>query len=95
MDLHLPKSRFRVVDYETLATETEPVVRQLLEFCGLRFEDACLNFQDNTAPTATASVTQVRQPMYTSSIGRWQKYGAPLQPALDILRANNLLDDET
>ncbi|WOR15877.1 sulfotransferase [Hyphomonas sp. FCG-A18] len=88
----LPASRFRIVDYETLATEPETEIRQLLEFCGLPFEEACLEFQKNRAPVATASVAQVRQPMYTSSIARWERYKDHLGPALAVLNDRGLLD---
>lgn len=87
----LPGTRFRVVDYESLVDDPEHEIRDLLDFCGLEFETACLNFQDNSAPVATASVAQVRQPMYSTSKGRWKKYQQYLQPALDVLSARNLL----
>lgn len=82
----LPSSRFTLVDYETLVEEPEAETRRLLEFCGLDFEQACLDFQENTAPVATASVAQVRQPMYRSSVDRWKRYQPQLEPALEILR---------
>lgn len=87
----LPDTRFRVVDYEALVDDPEPEIRVLLDFCGLEFEAACLNFQGNSAPVATASLAQVRQPMYSTSKGRWKKYRQHLQPALDVLHARNLL----
>lgn len=87
----LPEARFRVVDYEALVEDPERQIRQILDYCALEFETACLNFQENSAPVATASVAQVRQPMYSTSKGRWQKYQQHLQPALEILKARNLL----
>ena len=84
--IELPSSRFTLVDYETLVEEPEAETRRLLEFCGLDFEQACLDFQENTAPVATASVAQVRQPMYRSSVDRWKRYQPQLEPALEILR---------
>jgi len=88
----LPNTRFKVVDYEALATQPDPIIRDMLDFCDLPFEQACMDFQNNSAPTATASVTQVRRAMYTSSIGKWKDYQAALKPALDILRDHNLID---
>jgi len=88
----LPNTRFKVVDYEALATQPEPVIRDMLDFCDLPFEQACIDFQNNSAPTATASVTQVRRAMHTSSIGKWKDYQAGLKPALDILRDHHLID---
>lgn len=82
----LPSSRFTVVDYESVVEAPEAETRRLLEFSGLDFEQACLEFQDNSAPVATASVAQVRQPMYRFAVGRWKRYQAQLEPALEILR---------
>lgn len=90
----LPPSRFTVVDYEDLVDNPEAEIRRLLEFSGLTFEPACLQFHNNPAPVATASVAQVRQPIYTSAKGRWKRYRAPLEPALKILRERGRLEKE-
>ena len=71
----LPKSRFMQVGYEDIINDQETQTRRLLDFSGLDFEQACLNFQDNTAAVSSASAVQVRQPLYAGSIGRWKKYG--------------------
>ena len=68
--------RILEVDYETLVESQEASSRQLLEFCGLPWDDACLRFEDNPAPVATASAVQVRKPMYRSSLKRWKHYEA-------------------
>jgi len=62
------------VSYEKLVTNQEEESRRILSFCGLAWEDACLTFHRNLAPSMTASLAQVRQPVYTSSIGRWKNY---------------------
>jgi tetratricopeptide (TPR) repeat protein len=62
------------VEYETLVESQEPSTRRLLEFCELPWNEACLHFEDNPSPTATASAVQVRQPMNRRSIGRWKNY---------------------
>ncbi len=82
---HLPADRFREVSYEAIVDDFEPSVRALLDFCGLPFETACLNFHENTAPVATASAAQVRQPLYRSALDRWKRYRPGIDPALDIL----------
>lgn len=87
----LPPERFRVVHYERVVTELDSEVRRLLAFCGLPFEAACLAFHENAAPVATASSAQVREPLYTSALGRWKRYEAGLKPALDILDAAGCL----
>jgi tetratricopeptide (TPR) repeat protein len=72
---HLPSDRFTEVHYEELVGDQEAQSRRLVEFCGLDWDPACLEFHRNTAPVATASSVQVRSPIYTTSIGRWKRYG--------------------
>ena len=62
------------VSYEKLVTNQEEESRRILSYCGLAWEDTCLTFHRNLAPSMTASLAQVRQPVYTSSIGRWRNY---------------------
>jgi tetratricopeptide (TPR) repeat protein len=71
----LPADRFTEVRYEDIVFDQEVQTRRLLDFCELGWEDACMNFHQNTAPVSTASSVQVRQPLYSGSIGRWKKYG--------------------
>jgi hypothetical protein len=66
------------IHYEDIVFDQENQTRRLLEFCGLTWEEACLRFHENTAPVSTASSVQVRQPLYSGSIGRWKKYGSAL-----------------
>lgn len=87
----LPPERFTVVHYEQVVTAQEAETRRLLAFCGLPFEAGCLAFHENAAPVATASSAQVREPLYTSALGRWRRYEAGLKPALDILEAEGCL----
>jgi hypothetical protein len=68
------------VDYEQVVANQESESRRLIEFCGLDWEDDCLNFEKNTAPVATASSAQVRQPIYTNAVERWKRYEQDLQP---------------
>lgn len=72
---HVPASRFFELHYEDIVYDQEDQTRRLLDFCGLTWNEACLRFHENTAPVATASSVQVRQPLYSGSIGRWKKYG--------------------
>jgi hypothetical protein len=82
----LPKDRFTEVAYEDIVADLEGQVRRLLDFCGLGFEEACLHFEVNAAPVATASAAQVRQPIYSSSAGRWLRYRKHLEPLIQALR---------
>lgn len=90
----LPASRFTEVKYEQIIADQDGETRRLLDFCGVEFEEACLNFHQNEAPIATASSVQVRQPLYSSSIGRWKKYGDGLQPLMDILASEGIQINE-
>jgi hypothetical protein len=67
------------LDYETLVTEPEPTLAALRTFIGAT--EPVLATQDNSAPVQSASVWQARQPVYTTSIGRWRQY-APYVPEL-------------
>lgn len=69
----LPLPLFEL-DYETLVQQPEPVLRELLQFCNLSWHPGCFNPQNTTQSTATASFWQVRQPLYHSSISRYQHY---------------------
>jgi len=54
--------------------DLEGVARQLVAWGGLEWEPACLAFHETRRPVRTASVTQVRQPLYQKSVGRWKHY---------------------
>ena len=74
------------VHYEELAQKPEVEIPKLLSACGLELQDACLHFNKSKAVVRTASAFQVRQPMYTSSVGLWQKYEEFLAPMIDELK---------
>jgi len=75
----LPEDRFTEVHYEDIVHAQEKETRRLLSFCDLPWDEACLRFHENAAPVSTASSVQVRQPLYSGSIGRWRKYGDSLK----------------
>jgi tetratricopeptide (TPR) repeat protein len=81
----LPEGVFLEVRYEELVTDNEAQARRLIAYCGLEWNDACLKSHETKRSVRTASVTQVRQPIYTSSIERWRKYEPYLKPLLDEL----------
>jgi len=62
------------VDYEETVSDLEGVARRLVAICGLEWEPACLEFHRTQRPVRTASVAQVRQPIYSRSVGRWKNY---------------------
>lgn len=81
----LPAGRMIELSYEDLVADPENQARRLIAFCGLEWDDACLHFYATSRPVRTASLGQVRRPIYRSSVGRWKLYAeflAPLQAAL-------------
>lgn len=68
------------LDYESLVDDPEPEVKKLLEFCGLDWEEACLDSKKTQKVVRTASTWQVRQPIYKSSVARWTHYEKYLEP---------------
>jgi tetratricopeptide (TPR) repeat protein len=83
----LSPDRFMVLQYEDLVANQEARTRDLLAFCGLEWDARTLSFHENAAGVATPSARQVRQPMNTQAVGRWEKYGAALDPARRVLEA--------
>ncbi len=79
--------RFFEVAYEDVAGNLEPNARALIEFLGLSWNDACLQFHRQKTAVATASAVQVRQPAHTKSIGRWRRYETQLQPMREVLES--------
>jgi hypothetical protein len=81
----LPEGAFIEVRYENLVADNEAQARRLIEYCGLAWNDACLESHKTKRSIRTISVTQVRQPIYTSSVDRWRRYEPFLKPLLDEL----------
>ena len=81
----LPKDFITTVVYEDVVADTEKEARRLIDFLGLEWNDKCLEFHKSSRPVKTASVAQVRKPIYTSSVKRWAKYGSGLQPLVDAI----------
>jgi Sulfotransferase family len=81
----LPAGSFLEVQYEDIVADTEYQARRLIDFCGLEWNSACLAFHKNKRSVRTASVTQVRQPIYNSSVHRWKHYEKFLEPLLASL----------
>jgi hypothetical protein len=73
------------VNYEDVVADLEGQVRRLLDFCGLPFEESCLNFHATKRAVKTASSEQVRQPIYSSSVNLWRNYESHLDTLVHIL----------
>jgi tetratricopeptide (TPR) repeat protein len=81
----LPASHFLEVDYEAVVEDIETQARRMLAFLGLPWNDTVRRFHETERPVRTASVNQVRQPIYRTSAGRWRKHAMHLQPLLAAL----------
>ena len=57
----------------------------MLDYCGLPWDDRCLSFHETERPVKTASLVQVRRPLYRSSVGRWRRYEKHLGPLMEAL----------
>tara|TARA_R110001599_G_scaffold353826_1_gene599306 strand:- start:83075 stop:85036 length:1962 start_codon:yes stop_codon:yes gene_type:complete len=78
-------SEILTVQYEALVADQEKVSRQLVEYIGLPWDDCCLDFYKSKRAVNTFSSSQVRKPVYTQSINRWQLYEQQLAPLSAIL----------
>ena len=83
--LKLLGDRFYILQYENLVLEPEAEIRRLLDFCGLPYNERCLAFHETDRVVRSPSAGQVRQALYTTSIGAWKRYESSLQPLKDAL----------
>jgi len=84
----LPLEQMLEVQYEELVANFEPLARRIVAYCGLEWDDACLEFYKTQRPVSTASAVQVREPIYRSSIGRWRPYEGMLRPLIKALEGD-------
>lgn len=81
----LPGEAMLEVDYEAVVADIEGQARRLVAYCGLVWNDRCVDFHRTKRPIRTASAAQVRQPIYSSSVGRWRPYRDLLGPLFEVL----------
>jgi tetratricopeptide (TPR) repeat protein len=81
----LPAERFIEVAYESVVADLEAEARRLVAFCGLDWDPACLSFHETARPVRSASMNQVRRPLYRSSLRRWEAFRDELGPLLEAL----------
>jgi hypothetical protein len=82
----LPEGMMLEVRYEDVVADLEGQARRMVAFIGLDWDDACLAFHRTQRVVRTASAAQVRQPVYATSVGRREAYGALLDPLLAALK---------
>jgi tetratricopeptide (TPR) repeat protein len=83
----LPEGVLFDIQYEDLVADQEGQSRRLLDYCGLAWNDRVLTFHEHERPVTTASVLQVRRPIYQESSGRWRPAAEKLAPLIDALAA--------
>jgi len=82
----LPAGFVLDVPYALLVDDLEGWTRRMLDHVGLPWDDRCLAFHETERPVRTASLAQVRRPIYRTSVGGWKRFERQLQPLLDIVR---------
>ena len=85
----LPAGVLHTVEYENVVADTEKEARALIDFLGLAWNKKCLDFHNSDRPVKTASVAQVRKPIYNTAVKRWKKYGDGLQPLVDAIEGKS------
>jgi hypothetical protein len=80
-----PTPRYLEVQYEKVVDDLEGQARRMIEFLDLPWDEACLSFDKTQRPVRTASVNQVRQPIFKTSVGRWKPFSKQLRPLLEAL----------
>ncbi len=81
----LPRGVMKTVVYEDVVSDLPAMARDVISFLGLPWDDACLSFHESARPVKTASLMQVRKPVYASSVQRWKNYGSALDPLIAAL----------
>lgn len=77
--------RILEIHYEALVEDQRGVTEALLRHCGLDWDEACLRFDENAAPVATASAVQVREPLHRGALQRWKRFEMQLAPLREFL----------
>ncbi|MBT8065464.1 MAG: sulfotransferase [Gammaproteobacteria bacterium] len=81
------------VAYESLVSDLEGETRRLLDRLGLEFQQSCVDFHLNRAPSATASKVQIRERAHTRSVDKWKNWERQLQPLREHLEASGIAVD--
>jgi tetratricopeptide (TPR) repeat protein len=73
------------LSYEGLISDPEKSIREMLDYCGLEWDDQCLHFHETARLAHTASYENIRETIYTRSMGRWKNYKRHLGPLIDVV----------
>jgi Tfp pilus assembly protein PilF len=74
------------LEYEALTHNLETEAMRMIDYCGLDWDAACLDFHKNVRAVRTASLAQVRKPIYTKSVAFWRNYEEQMEPLNRILK---------
>lgn len=79
--------RIYEANYEKVVADSEAEIERLLDYCGLEMESACLMFHKNKRTVRTASIAQVRQPIYKDAVKASKPFETQLKPLIDVLQS--------
>ena len=82
----IPEITWLDFSYESVIDDTETYARRLIDYVGLDWEPNCLNFHETKRPVRTASQSQVRVPIYKTSVAKWRNYAQEMTPFIDEMR---------
>ena len=74
------------IQYENFTENFKDEVKKLLSFCDLSWSTKCIEFYKNTNSVSTASLAQVRQPIYKTSVAAWENYSSYLEDLKSSLK---------
>ncbi len=81
----MPEGKILSINYEDIVDDLEGSARKAINHIGLEWDKNCLNFYKNKGVVRTASLEQVRKPIYKNSIGKWKRYGRKTLPLIKAL----------
>ena len=73
------KNKIYNLDYEKMVKNSEEEIKKMVKYCDIEWDENCLSFYKNKKSVSTASLAQVRSPIYKSSIKKWEYYSEDLQ----------------
>ena len=79
------KNKFYEINYEKLVENKEKEIKKIIKYLDLEWDANCLNFQENKRSVSTASLAQVRKPIYNSSVEKWKSYSDELSDLIKKL----------
>ena len=79
------KNKFYEIDYEKLVKNKDEEIKNILKYLDLDWDENCLNFHKNKRSVSTASLAQIRKPIYNSSVEKWKNYNLELSSLIKML----------